>query len=156
MDAYELSPPFEQPGVDSARLRSALDYWRAKRREGRLPSRADLDPLELKPLLPFLYLIDVLGEPRRFRYRLIGTQVVRWSGDDGTGRFADDEFCGSGRFELIELYERTARSAMPVVTPWQSAVLGGSMMRFARLLLPLAADGRSVDMLMGVADELSG
>lgn len=58
--------------------------------------------------------------------------------------------CRLGR---LRSYERAARSALPLLTAWQPAVLGRSMTRFSRLL-PLASDGRSVDLLLGVADEL--
>jgi hypothetical protein len=40
--------------------------------------------------LPNLMLIDVLREPRRYRYRLIGTHVVTASGEDRTGRMFEN------------------------------------------------------------------
>lgn len=154
MDARVLEPPFDGRQIDSVRLQEALAYWLGKRSDGRLlPARADIDPLQLRALLPYLFLVDVTTDPLRFRYRLIGTQIVRWSGGDGTGRYADDEFCGDGRFALLALYRMAAETGRPVLTPWQPAVLDRSMMMFTRLLLPLAADGVRVDMLMGVADE---
>lgn len=69
-------------GVDSATplLRSVHAYWDGKRRGRRMPARADLDPAEIKLLLPHLVLMDVLRDaspdwPLDFRYRLIGTHV---------------------------------------------------------------------------------
>lgn len=61
-------------------LRSVHAYWDGKRQGRRMPARADLDPAEIKPLLPHLLLMDVLRDgspdwPLDFRYRLIGTFV---------------------------------------------------------------------------------
>ncbi|MGH6959636.1 MAG: hypothetical protein ACREE7_04055 [Dongiaceae bacterium] len=42
-----------------------------------MPRRADIDPLEIpRRNLPDLMLIDVLHDPERYRYRLVGTRVV--------------------------------------------------------------------------------
>src|SRR5215471_10832357 len=63
------------------------DLWVSLRGDRPMPSRKDLDPLQIGPeFLPNVMLIDVLREPRRYRYRLIGTHVVSASGEDRTGR----------------------------------------------------------------------
>jgi hypothetical protein len=54
------------------------DLWVSLRGERPMPSRKDLDPLQIGPeFLPNLMLIDVLREPRRYRYRLC------WPGAQG-------------------------------------------------------------------------
>ena len=151
--AHLIPPPYDGGVLESALLRELLDYWRAKRAGGRLPSRADVDPAELKALLPHLYLLEVEPAPRRFRHRLIGTKVARWSGRDVTGRYAGDGACGDAGRVLLELYERVADAAQPLFTPWQPSILGSSAMQFSRLLLPLSTDGRRIDMILGGADE---
>ena len=40
-----------------------------------MPSRRDLDPIEMPGLLPHVILLDVMRDPLDFRYRLIGTTV---------------------------------------------------------------------------------
>jgi hypothetical protein len=54
-----------------------FQYWQSKHRpDGSLPRRVDIDPVEIarvRPtLVPHLWLADVLRDPYRFRYRLIG------------------------------------------------------------------------------------
>src|SRR5512134_2272816 len=49
-------------------------YWDSKRRGRRMPSRADIDPAEIVPLLPGITLIDVVADARGFVYRLVGTR----------------------------------------------------------------------------------
>jgi hypothetical protein len=55
-------------------LRAAYDYWLDKRQGRLMPSRADIDPVDIPALLPYVMLIDVV-EPLNFRYRLIGTEA---------------------------------------------------------------------------------
>lgn len=54
----------------------ALSYWQAIK-DDRLPSRLDIDPVDIPDLLPNVMLLDVLDGGRDFRYRLAGTAVER-------------------------------------------------------------------------------
>ena len=40
-----------------------LEYWRGKCDGRAMPARADIDPLEIPRLLPYVYLVDVLDDP---------------------------------------------------------------------------------------------
>lgn len=96
-----------------SRLVDLYDYWTAKRGSRRAPTRADIDPLDIPELLPYLTLIDVLRDPLRFRYRLVGTAVVEALERDATGRFADKRLLGTGAGEIIRTFERHVRECRP-------------------------------------------
>src|SRR5690606_41832442 len=73
------------------RLKNLLRYWNDKRGDRALPSRADIDPLELKQVLGNILLIGVVRSDahergRRFRCRLFGTGLVLYHGTALTGR----------------------------------------------------------------------
>jgi hypothetical protein len=53
-------------------VRAMYDYWLARRGGRAMPARADLEPVEIKKLLPMLVLVDVMADARRFVYRLVG------------------------------------------------------------------------------------
>ena len=54
------------------------EYWRKKAAgPGLLPSRRDIDPTDIPALLDNIWMLDVVGEPRRFRFRLIGDAIHR-------------------------------------------------------------------------------
>src|SRR5262245_24319768 len=53
------------------------DYWLSVAPPDRLPGRQHIAPEDLIPLLPRLWLLDVYRDPLRFRYRLVGTAVVK-------------------------------------------------------------------------------
>src|SRR5215510_1375314 len=67
-------------------------YWEEKRRGRAMPSRADIDPLELRKYLPGIILIDVVDDARRYVYRLVGTREVAMRGKDPTGQSVIDGF----------------------------------------------------------------
>ncbi|HEX3498468.1 MAG TPA: PAS domain-containing protein [Stellaceae bacterium] len=140
-------------GPDGERLGAIYRYWESKRHGRLMPSRADIDPLELKPYLSQLVLLDVEGEPPRFRYRLVGTEVTRvrrgLSSSDPTGRFVDEVTHHQGTDTVLAHYRRVVTERKPSTDagtytpsperPW---------VRFSRLVLPLSSDDVSVNMLL--------
>lgn len=68
-------------------IQEGFEYWRLKGWPERIPSRADIEPMEIPKLLPSVVLLDVKESPRDFRYRLIGTGVVHHLAEDLTGRW---------------------------------------------------------------------
>lgn len=51
---YRFDIPLSE--VASQAIRDFDAYWRGKMTDGRLPARADIDPAEIKPLLPGIVL----------------------------------------------------------------------------------------------------
>jgi hypothetical protein len=129
-------------------LRRLHDDWQARRRGRPLPARADFDPLDLKYLMGKLLLVDVLREPLRFRFRLVGTELVKHAGIDLTGRMLDDYPYPEFREHMRELYTAAVTTRQPLGSSQARLVLDGRLRRYEGLLLPLASDGETVDMLM--------
>ena len=69
-----------------------LRYWESRRHGDRLPARADIEPLELRGLLPHLLLLEVerAGDRLRFRFRVAGTAFTTLIGRDVTGLHIDE------------------------------------------------------------------
>lgn len=86
---FELFGPRAVPAFRSPRLDALYRYW-CTRREGELPQRADIEPWDIKPLLPNIMLVDIHRDPFRIFYRLVGTAVAFFSGMDFTGTFLDE------------------------------------------------------------------
>ena len=75
--------------VRSDMVRSMLQWWLAKS-GGDIPDRDDLDPADLKPLLPNILISDVEHDPFRIRYRLVGTRAREATGFNIVGRYLDE------------------------------------------------------------------
>jgi hypothetical protein len=144
----------EPPPAADARVLLLYRYWRGIHPAGGgLPGRQHLDPTDLPTaLLPFLWLADVLRAPLRFRYRLLGTEQVRVLGRDFTGCWIDEahpNFLGSVAYAQFvaaaEHGEAGYRRGHTLI------ILPADYRSMERLILPLARDGKAVDMLLAIS-----
>jgi hypothetical protein len=140
---------------DNARLRQFYEYWLGKGRNGRLPGRQDIDPVQIPELLPWMILVDpVPADSRvRFRIRLVGTGIVARAGRDATGKWYEELFAPRDVERFTEIYAGIMASGQPhhFRSDYDIERLQGrEHIRYERLLCPLATDGQTVDMLAGV------
>lgn len=127
-------------------------YWQDIRPSGwAMPGRPHLDPAAIPRLLPALRLYDVHRDPWRFRYRLVGTELVRMLGRDLTGTWYHDNVAHAERTQshadLVFVGEgrgKAYRRGFPL-----ELAPAKDHMTSERILLPLARDGRTVDMVLG-------
>jgi hypothetical protein len=132
-------------------LKQLLDYWQKKKGARIAPSRSDIDPAEIKALLPYVGLADVLRDPLRFRYRLVGTQVTMGYGRELTGSYLNEVDLNAHQHEIIDEYKRVVERCEPACASWEYTRHDGRHIRYERLALPLSSDGKTVDMLFGGA-----
>jgi hypothetical protein len=131
-------------------LRSLFDYWSGRRNGACLPARRDIDPLDIPELLPHLMLIDV--EPSaELRFRLVGTALVRHLGRDTTGLAVSEGYFGTEWEKIQEDYRYVIAKRRPCLRHNQGVGRDRRTFDYQRLLLPLAADGAEVDMILAAA-----
>ncbi|HNB27032.1 MAG TPA: PAS domain-containing protein [Alphaproteobacteria bacterium] len=138
--------------IKSARVQQLYTYWLRRYSEaGDIPARTQFDPVDLRGLLPNLFIVDVERNPQRFRYRLVGTAVVEYNQLEFTGRYL-----GSIGWEeeeaLFAQYKRVLESGGPVFGYYDWILQSGAKGRAEYGLFPLAdADGTIVQVI-GVED----
>jgi hypothetical protein len=141
---------FELPDDCSSNMVELLKYWRSIHTESGLPARRDFDPLGLPPVCwPNISLLDVAKDPLRFRIRLMGTEIVRFKQCDGTGQWLDEFDPGFERCAGFEMFRNCVMSGAPVYG--KNIVESedeGTNARAERICLPLASNGRDVDVLL--------
>lgn len=141
------------PRLASDAAQHLYGYWSSKRQGPEdVPSRDDIRPQEIKPLLPYIWIMDYEPAGRSFRYRLIGTAVVEGVGKDYTGYTLAECHPSTGAYE-------TATSALLSVIGdgvplWRRGAPmfrhHAEVLRLENLVLPLAADRRNPDRLLGL------
>jgi hypothetical protein len=134
---------------ESPRLVDFVRYWETKRRGDRLPARADIDALEMKRFLGDVFMIDVVGAPPRFRYRLVGVNIVRDVGRDSTGRFQDEIYPPEQAAENAAHYRWICEHRRPTRNYGVINWVGRNFLRYEIANVPLARDGATVDIIMG-------
>lgn len=135
--------------IEDPILTQLYDYWRPLAIADRLPSRADIDPVQMpRRTLPYVVLAEVYEDGARVRYRLVGTAMVREWGADFTGRFIDEIMSGSYLEFMQGLFLDVVRHRCAVLSESTFRWDVGKVVATRRLFMPLAADGRAVDMVL--------
>lgn len=131
----------------SLRTAAIYRYWSKKKCGLRLPRRSDIDPLEMKPWLPGIVLVDV-ADPRRITYRLVGTAVCQHRGFDPTGRPVTEGLYGNYRSEVLENYRIAVEERSIVYDYNATPSRSGQAREVGTLFLPLSSAGERVDQIL--------
>jgi len=123
-----------------------------------MPARANFAHEDLWPLMGDIALIDVETAPLRYRYRLIGTNIVSLVDRDMSGRYLDDVYRGE-KYDNYrgEKYDNVVRS-LDYIRAHKVQVRGAGNISHAEqddlrvevLDAPLSSDGETVDMVLKV------
>jgi hypothetical protein len=133
-----------------AELAPLVVYWNSKRRGHQLPARSDIDPLEMKPLLGKVSLVQVNRVEPKFVFRLWGTAHVYRPGMPKEGAPVEALRPRAYAAMCRRHYELAATEAASML---HDVSLGFEQesWSYQRVLLPLAADGETVDMLISAS-----
>ncbi|MCW0233293.1 MAG: PAS domain-containing protein [Ferrovibrio sp.] len=145
------APPAQvMPHIGDARLKQLLQAWDGWRGARTLPSRADFRPEELRSLLGHLFLLDIVAAETglRFRYRLFGSAVTVYRGFDLTGRFLDQHPDPHFAARAHQAYLQAVQARQPLWANVRGATATGMSANFEGLILPLAQDGETADMVL--------
>jgi hypothetical protein len=144
MNFKPLSKPIDDPD-----LATLYAYWVRRCGSRPMPCRADINPKDIVPVLPLVFIADIC-RPLRFRFRLVGTAICdRWH-EDLTGRWLD-ELDFDGELEaVLEQYASVARTGTPRIDKEEFVNEGTRYLHYQRLLLPLSEGGQMPNMLIGL------
>lgn len=150
--ACTLSPGMPLPPCDD-RIDELYRYWLALRpTSGMLPGRQHFDPSKVTRLLPWILLVDVERDPLRFKFRLVGTENARVKGYDATGEYLDARVPD---FAAQPTYPQWLATAERSEVAYQRGLpvrhVPKDYIESERVLLPLARNGRDVDMVLMLA-----
>jgi hypothetical protein len=126
------------------------NYWNKKRGRRVMPDRLEIDPSDLPArMLPYVFMVDLSDDPPRWRYRLIGTEIVARLGVEPTGRFLDDVL-GTKYYRYLEtLNDHVFERKRPIYTETLLRTEDGNVLHTKRLLVPLAHLGREPAIVFG-------
>jgi hypothetical protein len=138
------------PATAHPKIAELHDYWRRLApAPGMLPARRQIDPVDIPGLLANLWLADVVGEPPRFRFRLIGGAMERIGVAAAKGDFFDrhvpDDCMPMRQFRFVVAERQPVWFRGPAFLPHRA-----KMFELERLTLPLAGDGATVDTLLTI------
>lgn len=134
------------------RAQLLLDLWESKRNGDRLPARRDFAFEDFRPWLGWLTLLEVRDGGADFLFTLHGTAAVDRYHFDLTGRKASELPAHWGK-TIVPGYRDVARNARPAVSRHR---LKDEQFEYVwlRLLLPCADDGRHVDRIITLIEDI--
>lgn len=155
-ESLKVLAQYETPAAAVRAHEELFGYWASLKarptRRGQLPGRPDIHPSDFKRHLPAVSLIDVRSGPdgaRDYRLRLAGTDLYRVYGQEITGKGLAEVFRGDAeaywRTELDKVVDERKPAAGIHSLSWR----GAEHLSILWLRLPLASDGKRVDMIMG-------
>lgn len=158
MDTVRLGDLPVIPAINARDPRTAelLAYWSSKRGMRLMPSRQDIDPIEIPKLLPFVSLFDITpGAPleQRYRVRLFGTKLVDLHERDWTGRSFFEVTARETALRIVQSIEFVVNHRHPWFVSGRFELRPEYVGKHAgvpyeSLLLPLSRDQENVDMVL--------
>jgi len=134
-------------------VRRFYEYWLSVAPPGQLPGRQHVQPEELVPLLPRVWMLDIYRDPLRFRFRLAGTNIVDSVGRELTGRWLDE-----AQPEMVatpmayDRYRFVAETGRPT---WRRGTIywkrDPTQRSIETCMVQLATDGVTVDKIFAVS-----
>lgn len=108
--------------------------------------------MRVPDLLPNLWLVDVVrGTPNRYRYRVVGEAPPDAGAPMRAGMFIDEMGSLIDQVAAHKSYDEVVRTGQP---EWRKGQPIVKHLKFVasleRVKLPLAEDGRTVDMILGM------
>jgi hypothetical protein len=157
-----MAPPTREPDAIPERVpaeaasRALYDWWLRKRDRRPMPMRSELDPQELKPILPHLVIVAVGrengGDGLTFTCRLAGTEIDSRLGIRVTGLSLDDAPFGEHRASIRAQYETVVREKRPVFCVHNMVVNHTRYVEYDRMAVPLGDAAGEVSTLLAALD----
>jgi len=125
--------------------RGLYEYWDRKRGTRFAPARADLDWFEMAAWRPGIVIVEVVRYPDMLIYREVGQRAIDARGSDPTGKSVIAGYFGSSVGDVLENYRLVIKERKAVYDFDHTPTEGGREIEKETVLLPLSADGATVD-----------
>jgi len=134
----------------SDKQRELYDYWLKIKGDRLMPSRADMDPLDIPHLLSSIWMADVVaGAEIKLKVRLFGTDLVNAFNLEGTSQELDNvSFTGDIVKRLTTLVNTRKGYYCKVDFPVDSE----DFKYYSTLSLPMSSDNETVDIILSLLD----
>lgn len=129
--------------------RDLYGYWRACAQSRPIPSRYDIDPVDIPHLLSGLSLLDTGGELESLRYRLAGTRVREIYGTEITGCAVFDIGLQHKRDYWRSVYSKVIGEGTPMQGAVRGPVAGRDHLLLIWMRLPLSGLSGPVERVLG-------
>ena len=131
--------------------KTIYDYWRSKCRDGKIPTRSDINPTDIAPYLSTISLVEIeaAAEQPRYKIRLAGTDFYDVYKREITGQYIDELPQGSRRDYWNRVLGRVVDRGRPSAGIVRSALSGKTHIARFWVRMPLADESGKIAMILG-------
>jgi hypothetical protein len=135
--------------TDEGAIARVRDYWQSMRQGRPMPSRRDVNPGELRDVLPILQLYELIDGGKALRVRLLGTKIAQALGEDPTGHTITWATSDRLTRRVFAIADRVTKHRRPLIARAErTAIEKASFLQVESIYLPLAEDGHTPDTLL--------
>jgi hypothetical protein len=143
--------------LTSTKIAALARYWESKRGQRAMPRWRDIDPAEIKPLLPHLLVSRYERDPFRVRYVIVGTWLAQFAGGDFTGRTLDELDFSSEDTDWHAHHLRFIAEKAPTFGICRFVTQSGLERDYESAMFPIAGeDGATVERALAIEDWARG
>ena len=135
--------------ISSEKVLAFHRFWQSHCRDGRLPTKADMDPIAMKAFLSTVVLTKVHYGPLDFEYRIIGDEVMARLGNM-TGKRVRETALINASSSAYRNYCAVVESKSPqfLQGPAVTAFKNDRPYLMSRVHCPLSSDGETIDYII--------
>lgn len=142
--------------LTSSKIAVLARYWEEKRGQRPMPLWRDIDPAEIKPLLPHLLVSRYEWNPFRVRYVIVGTWLAQFSGGDFTGRTLDElDFSGEDT-DWLAHHQRFIAEGKPTFGICRFVTQSGLERDYESGMFPIAGENGVIERALAIEDWARG
>jgi len=124
------------------------DFWDNSRGSNELMAVEDIDLSKIGNCLPNMVIFDVVGDPRRFRFRFAGTAIDELNGQFRTGKYLDEIDLGGLTNKTVVMMHDVVDRREPSYYRGKFVCRDNRIVRYERVAMPLTSDGKTVDSIL--------
>lgn len=135
--------------------RAFFTYWqRLSERRGGIPYRGDVEPAEMLPLLPYVFIVERIRTTGRYFFRLSGTGIRDIMGTENTNHFLDELLHGDDLKTVSEMFGQVMCGGACIRSTEGLTYSDRSYRRVEILRLPLRAANGECRLVFGCLSRL--
>jgi hypothetical protein len=142
--------------LTSTKIAELARYWERARGQRAMPRWRDIDPGEIKPLLPHLLVSRYEWNPFRVRYVIVGTWLAQFAGGDFTGRYLDElDFSGEDT-DWLAHHQRFIAEGRPTFGICRFVTQSRLERDYESGMFPIAGEDGTIERSLGIEDWARG
>ena len=139
---------FIRDQIESEILLELYDFWEKKRGTSKVMAVSDIDPSRIRNCLPYMIILDVVGDPRRFQYRFVGTAIDGTNGQFRTRKYLDEIDMGDLSEKVLAMMHEVVARHEPLFFLGEYVGRDTRILRFEQVAMPLTVDGQTVTSIL--------